>query len=84
MATGPMVCATFWSSKLSTHRSRRHWFCIVAISHRQVPESSQPNLRTTRCLGEIWVSDCMLHRLHDRLLPLRIRIFHTLTHTEFG
>ena len=28
---GPMVRATFWSSKLSTPRSRRHWFCIVAI-----------------------------------------------------
>ena len=27
---GPMVRATFWSSKLSTPRSRRHWFCIVA------------------------------------------------------
>jgi hypothetical protein len=26
-----MVRATFWSSKLSTQRSRRHWFCIVAI-----------------------------------------------------
>ena len=89
MATGPMVCATFWSSKLSTHRSRRHWFCIVAIlssrsSHRQVPGSLQPNRRATRYLGEIWVSDCMLQRLHARLLPLRIRILHTLTHTEFG
>ena len=26
-----MVRATFWSSKLSTPRSHRHWFCIVAI-----------------------------------------------------
>jgi hypothetical protein len=26
-----MVRATFWISKLSTPRSRRHWFCIVAI-----------------------------------------------------
>ena len=28
---GPIVRATFWSSKLSTPRSRRHWFCVVAI-----------------------------------------------------
>jgi hypothetical protein len=39
--------------------------------------SSQPNRRATRCFGEIWVSDCMLQRLHARLLP----ILHTLTHT---
>jgi hypothetical protein len=26
-----MVRATFWSSKLSTPRIRRHWFFIVAI-----------------------------------------------------
>jgi hypothetical protein len=26
-----MVRATFWSSKLFTPRSHRHWFCIVAI-----------------------------------------------------
>ena len=86
---GPMVRATFWNSKLSTPRNHRHWFCIVAIfthvlSNRQVPGSSQPNRRATRCLGEIWISDCMLQRLHARLLPLRIRILHTLTHTEFG
>ena len=31
MRAGPIVRATFWSSKLSTPRSRRHWFCIVAI-----------------------------------------------------
>jgi hypothetical protein len=24
-----MVRATFWSSKLSTPRSHRHWFCTV-------------------------------------------------------
>jgi hypothetical protein len=54
------------------------------FSHRQVPGSSQPNRRATHCLGEIWVSDCMLQRLHARLLPLRIRILHTLSHTEFG
>ena len=52
--------------------------------HRQVPGSSQPNWRATRYLGEIWVSDCMLQRLHARLLPLRTRILHTHTHTEFG
>ena len=31
MRAGPMVRETFWSSKLSTHRSSWHWFCIVAI-----------------------------------------------------
>ena len=31
MRAGPMVPATCWSSKLSTPRSHRHWFCIVAI-----------------------------------------------------
>ena len=32
MRAGPMVArATLWSSKLSTPRSHRHWFCIVAI-----------------------------------------------------
>jgi hypothetical protein len=31
MRAGPIVRTTFWSSKLSTPRSRRHWFCIVAI-----------------------------------------------------
>ena len=75
-------------SKLSTPCSRRHWFCIVAIlrsrSFTQAGPSSQPKRRATRCLGEIWVSDCMLQRLHARLFPLRIRILHTLTHTEFG
>jgi hypothetical protein len=45
---------------------------------------AQPNRGATRYLGEIWVSDCMLQRLHARLLPLRIRILHILTHTEFG
>jgi hypothetical protein len=89
MRAGPMVRATFWSSKLSTPRSHRHWFCIVAFcahapSHRQVPGSSQPNRRATRYLCETWVSDCMLQRLHARLLPLRIRILHKLSHTEFG
>ena len=34
-------------------------FYAHALSHRQVPGSSQPNRRATRCLGEIWVSDCM-------------------------
>jgi hypothetical protein len=85
-----MVRATFWSSQLSTPRSRRHWFCIITIlrshsfTHLQDPGSSQPNRRATRCLGEIWISDCMLQRLHARLLPLRIRTLHTLTYTEFG
>ena len=82
-----MVRATFWNSKLSTPRSHRHWFCIVAILHSRSftqAGSSQPNRRATRYLGEIWVSDCMLQRLHTRLLPLRIRILHTLAHTEFG
>jgi hypothetical protein len=31
MRAGPMVRATFWSSKLSTPRNHRHWFCIIAI-----------------------------------------------------
>jgi hypothetical protein len=26
-----MVLTTFWSSKFSTPRSHRHWFCIAAI-----------------------------------------------------
>jgi hypothetical protein len=51
---------------------------LTGPSHRQVPGSSQPNRRALLCLGEIWVSDCMLQqRLHARLLPLRIRILHT-------
>jgi len=67
-----MVHATFSSSKLSTLPSSQHWFCIVLILLscsftqrriiiRQVPGSSQPNQPLMRCLGEIWVSDCMLH-----------------------
>ena len=57
-------------------------FYAHAPSHRQVPGigpgSSQPNLRATRYLGEIWVSDCMLQRLHARLLSLLPCILHTV------
>ncbi len=79
-----MVRATFWSSKLSSAQpSALVLYCsdftltLFLLSHRQVPGSSQPNRRD---LG----SDCMLQRLQARLLPLRIRILHTLSHTEFG
>ena len=74
---GPIVRATFWSSKLSTPRSRRHWFCVVAIlCSRSLTQAgpwiiaTQPALNALPRLGEIWVSDCMLQRLHARLLPL--------------
>ena len=37
----------------------------------EVPCGLPHDRRSTRCLGEIWVSDCMLQRMHARLLPLR-------------
>jgi hypothetical protein len=58
---------------------QRFYAHTLSHSPRQVPGSSKANRRATRCLGEIWVSDCMLQRLHTRLLPLRIRILHKLT-----
>ena len=84
-----MVRATFWSSKLSTPRSHRHWFCIVAILLSRSFTQAGPWIIATQPARNALsrrdlVSDCMLQRLHARLLPLRIRILHTLTHTEFG
>ena len=74
-------------SKLSTPRSHRHWFCIVAILRsRSVTQAgpwilaTQPtrNALSRRDLG-FRSSQCMLQRLHSRLLPLRTCILHTLT-----
>ena len=59
-----MVRATFWSSKLSTPRSRRHWFCIVAILRsRSFLFHTGRSLDHRNPTGEIWVlivccSDC--------------------------
>jgi len=86
-ASWATIHATFWIANLSTRTaigagSVLYRFYAHAPSHRQVPGigpgSSQPNLRATRYLGEIWVSDCMLQRLHARLLSLLPCILHTV------
>ena len=48
MRAGPMVCATFWRSKLSTPRSLLHWFCIVAILRSHSFTQSGPWIITTQ------------------------------------
>ena len=48
MRAGPMFRATFWSSKLSTPRSRRHWLCIVAILRSRSFTQAGPRIIATQ------------------------------------
>jgi hypothetical protein len=43
-----MVRATFWSSKVSTQRSHRHWFCIVAILRSRSFTQAVPRIIATQ------------------------------------
>ena len=64
MQTGPMVCATCWSSKLSTPRSHQHLFCIVALLGSRSFTQAGPWIIATQlarnALPRDLVSDCIL------------------------